>query len=121
MILSYKEWAEDAKDTMHPDFLDRATAKHLEPLLSGYVNSPIAITEKGETIEAKGVTFKSIDDIYDHFEKEVKSGCRVYLYKIMFRPSLPFITKLDPATFDEVLLPRPIMSEAVWQVRYAAI
>ena len=121
MILSYREWADDQKETLGYEILDKATAKHLEPLLSGYVNAPLATSEKGEMLEAKGVTFKSIDEIYNHIEKEVKSGSRVYLYRILFRPSMPYITKMDPSTFDEIQLPRPFMSEAIWQVRYTAI
>lgn len=121
MILSYNEWLDGNANAPNLDHFDLATAKHIEPLLSGFINSPLAISEKGEQLESKSVIFKSIDDIYEHIEKEVKSGSRVYLHRITFRPSMPYITKLDPATFDEILLPRPIMSEAIWQVRYAAI
>lgn len=121
MIMGYTEWSESIKTDLDSGHLDTATAMYVEPFVTGYITSPMARTERDETVQVSSVAFQSIDEIYEHFKKEVASGSRIYLYKILFMPSLPFITKTDPYTFNVEVMDRPVMSEEIWKVRYATI
>lgn len=122
MILSYGEWKDQSKsELISVEQIDTATARYIEPLLSGYVNAPIAISERGKHLESKTKMFASIAELHDFVHNEVRNGYRVYLYTILYRPPMPFITMIDETTFEEVELDEVVMSKAQWKLRYTSI
>lgn len=122
MILSYGEWKDQSKsELISVEHIDTATARYIEPLLSGYINAPIAISERGEQLESKTTLFDNIEDLHDYVHLQVRKGYRVYLYTIIYRPPMPFITMMDETTFEEVELDEVVMSKAQWKLRCTII
>lgn len=125
-IINYDEWVKHQSTvktlaTM-PEIIDLPAAEYLKECFAGYMTGPVGLF-KGVPLTAKSKIFQNDSNgileakkyLNDH--KEVDD---LFLYQILFIPSVLQIRIFDKDTLEFKTLSTPVMSKSGWKIRYAA-
>lgn len=129
-IISFNDWIDwndnqPKKDYGHQGtgFLDVATAHFLKDSFSGFMTAPVAMF-KGVPLEAKSraivCTINRLLEAKEYLEN-LKKKDEIFLYEIVFVPSVVTYTEVNPNTFERFTLDPPMLTEAFWRISYATL
>ena len=121
-IVDKKEWLK----TIRTEFVQSPGHDAVEYItdkcnIAGYMNQPVA-TYNGKPLIALSRKVSDIDEFIDWFKfSEWFDNHSIFLYQILYQPSLPQYYSVDPNTFEQQKNEKLEMTEAYWIIRFAIL
>ena len=104
---------------------DFSTADRIKNLFDGFMTAPVAtigdtpIEAKSFVLDQDQLLLRGVEYFRTEFENSFP-GKKLYLYQLYFVPSRPAWVRIDPTTFENILLDIPVMSPSGWKIRIGA-
>ena len=126
-IIDYNEWVSYQSNiktlAAMPELIDLTAAEYLKECFVGYMKGPVGLF-KGVPITAKSKIFNNdLDGILEakKYLNEHKEIDDLFLYQVLFIPSVLQTRVFDNDTFEFKTLSTPVMSKSGWKIRYASL
>lgn len=124
-ILSWEEWLERVEDmntgelaiTDTRSYVDVPSAKYLEPVVAGFMGSPVSIYQ---SLPVCAKTMK-VTDISEFRTYIATLGKPVILNQPIWCHSWPAFVTMNPETFEPVAMDPPMITEPFWKMRFAIV
>ena len=125
--INYDEWVKYQSNiktlATAPELIDLTAAEYLKEYFAGYMTGPVGLF-KGVPILAKSKIFNNdLDGILEvkKYLNEHKESDDLFLYQILFIPSMLQTRVFDENTLEIKTFSNPVMSKSKWKIRYASL
>lgn len=120
---AFSNWISSQHENFNRDIgdtiLDTALMTYLAPLFAGFMNGPLSMLDNNEIV-ASSVKFDSWSDLQSFVAAEATTH-KLYLYQIIFNPSVFSYIKINQTSFMPEERDEPIMTQQKWLLRYGKI